>query len=78
MLQVVAAPVDVVNSLGCGDCMAGAISVALDEGRAPLDAIRYGMGAAALNLGEVLMGRLDRARVEELEGRVRLEPVSGS
>ena len=71
-------PVDVVNAIGCGDCMAGAISVALDEGRAPLDAIRYGMGAAALNLGQVLMGRLDRARVEELEGGVRCEPVPGS
>ena len=56
--------------------MSGAIAVALDEGRDPLEAIRFGMGAAADNLGQVLMGRLDRARVEEFAERVRIEEIS--
>lgn len=69
-------PVEMINSIGCGDCMSGAISVALDEGKEPLEAIRFGLGAAADNLGQVLMGRLDRGRVEELSGRVRVEEIS--
>ena len=69
-------PVERVNAIGCGDCMSGAIAVALDEGRDPLEAIRFGMGAAADNLGQVLMGRLDRARVEEFAERVRIEEIS--
>ncbi len=64
-----------VNSIGCGDCMAGGIALALDEGRAPLSAIAYGMGAAADNLAQVLMGRLDRGRVEELAAAVTTESV---
>ena len=68
--------VDRVNSIGCGDCMSGALAVALEEGRAPLEAIRFGMGAAADNLGQVLMGRLDRGRVEELAGQVGIEEIS--
>lgn len=64
-----------VNSIGCGDCMSGAVAVALDEGRDPLEAIRFGMGAAADNLSQVLMGRLDRGRVEELAGKVSIEEI---
>ena len=69
-------PVDRVNSIGCGDCMSGALALALDEGQSPLEAIRFGMGAAADNLGQVLMGRLDRGRVEEFAGQVGIEEIS--
>ena len=55
--------------------MSGAVAVALDEGRDPLEAIRFGMGAAADNLSQVLMGRLDRGRVEELAGEVSIEEI---
>ncbi len=68
--------VERVNSIGCGDCMSGALAVALDEGLEPLEAIRFGMGAAADNLGQVLMGRLDRERVELLAERVRVEEIA--
>jgi len=65
--------VEAVNSIGCGDCMAGAICVALDEGREPLEAIRYGIGAAGDNLAQVLMSRIDRGRVEALAEGVSIE-----
>ncbi len=68
--------VDQVNSIGCGDCMSGAVAVALDEGSDPLEAIRFGMGAAADNLGQVLMGRLDRGRVEAFAAQVSIEEIS--
>ena len=68
-------PVEVVNSIGCGDCMAGAIALALDEGQEPLAAISYGIAAAADNLTRVLMGRLDRRRVEELAAEVKTEAI---
>jgi 1-phosphofructokinase family hexose kinase len=55
---------NVVNPIGCGDCLAAGIAVALEGGRTPLDAIRFGMGAAIDNLGQLLPARLDRARVE--------------
>ena len=67
--------VEAVNSIGCGDCMAGAIALALDKGREPLAAISYGIAAAADNLATVLMGRLDRQRVEELVAEVRAESI---
>lgn len=67
--------VEAVNSIGCGDCMAGAIALALDTGREPLAAISYGIAAAADNLATVLMGRLDRQRVEELVTEVRTEAI---
>ena len=55
--------------------MAGAIALALDTGREPLAAISYGIAAAADNLATVLMGRLDRQRVEELVTEVRTEAI---
>ena len=67
--------VETVNSIGCGDCMAGAIALALDKGQDPLAAISYGIAAAAENLATVLMGRLDRQRVEELAAEVRTEAI---
>ena len=56
----------VVNPIGCGDCMAGGIAWALEQGRDPLDAIRFGVAAAADKVGQVLPGLVDRGRVEEL------------
>ena len=55
--------------------MAGAIALALDEGQEPLAAISYGIAAAADNLTRVLMGRLDRRRVEELAAEVQTEVI---
>jgi 1-phosphofructokinase family hexose kinase len=54
-----------VNPVGCGDAMTGAIAQGLDDGLEPIDAVRLGMAAAANNLEQLSMGRLDRRRVAE-------------
>jgi len=65
----------IVNPIGCGDCMAAGIAHATREGREILDAVRFGMAAAAENLRELLPGRLDPARVEQRAKDVRVEAM---
>lgn len=62
-----------VNPIGCGDCLAGGIAEALDRDVPPLEAIRWGMGAALDNLSQLLPARLDVARVQAFAERVRIE-----
>lgn len=50
---------EVVNPIGCGDCMAAGISWALFSGQAPLEAVRFGMAVAAAKVGQLLPGQLD-------------------
>jgi 1-phosphofructokinase family hexose kinase len=59
-------PKDVVNPIGCGDCMAAGIAAALSRGRDPLDAIRYGIATAADKVSQVLPGLVARERVDAL------------
>lgn len=64
----------VVNPIGCGDCLAAGIAVALVEGRAVPDAVPFGMGAAADNLEQLLPCRLERSRVERfVDGVTRVD-----
>lgn len=67
--------VDVVNPIGCGDCLAAGIAVGLDEGQSTLDAIRLGMAAAAENAKDLLPARLDRKRVDDVSKTITLEMV---
>lgn len=53
------------NPIGCGDCMAAGIAHALAEGRAPADAVSFGMAAATENLEHLLPARL---RLEVVRG----------
>ena len=55
---------EVVNPIGCGDCMAAAVAWAIRDGRGIVDAVRFGIAAAAENLRELLPGRLNLAKVE--------------
>src|SRR5262249_46923190 len=57
---------EVVNPIGCGDCMAAAMAWALAWGQDIMDALRYGAAAAADKVGELLPGRIDAGRVEAL------------
>ncbi len=66
---------DVVNPIGCGDCMAGGIASAIWHGAEPLEAIRYGLAVAAAKLGQVLPGLLDPADVQALLPGVEVTPV---
>ncbi len=58
----------VINPIGCGDCMAAGIAWALFRGQSPIEAIRFGVGTAAAKISQVLPGQLD---VSELDGLVR-------
>jgi tagatose 6-phosphate kinase len=50
---------EVVNPIGCGDCLAAGIAWATRRGDSIVDAVRFGLGAAADNLGQLLPGRLE-------------------
>ncbi len=54
---------EIVNPIGCGDCMAAGIAWAVRDGREMIDAVKFGMAAAAENLRHLLPGRLDPATV---------------
>lgn len=65
----------VVNPIGSGDCFAAGMAVAISQDRDILSAIRYGLGAAADNVGQMLAGRIDPTRVAKLAESVRMETV---
>jgi tagatose 6-phosphate kinase len=67
---------EVVNPIGCGDAMAGAIAWAVRDGRDMVSAVRLGIAAACDNLGQLLPCRLNLARIETMVDDVRLEKVS--
>jgi 1-phosphofructokinase family hexose kinase len=58
-------PAEVVNPIGCGDCLAAALAWGLYRGLAPLEAVRYGLAAAADKLGRLLPGQVERGQVDE-------------
>jgi 1-phosphofructokinase family hexose kinase len=62
--------IEVVNPIGSGDCLAAGIAVGLARGDDVVDAVRYGMAAAAENAGQLLPARLDPTRVEALMGTI--------
>jgi 1-phosphofructokinase family hexose kinase len=66
LFRIEPAAAAVVNPIGCGDCMAAGIALALHQGRQPVDALRYGAAAAAAKLGELLPAGVDPSRVEML------------
>jgi fructose-1-phosphate kinase PfkB-like protein len=65
-------PAEVVNPIGCGDCMSAGIAQGLQVGCEPLDVIRRGMAVAANKLGQLLPGFVEREQVEALVARVQI------
>ncbi len=59
-----------INPIGSGDCLAAGLAWALREGMEMLDAIIFGMAAAADNAAAMLPGRLDLARVRTLLSKI--------
>ena len=59
---------EVVNPIGCGDCLAAGIAWATARGDGIVDAVRFGIGAAGNNLGKLLPARLDVERATALAG----------
>jgi len=64
-------PCEVVNPIGSGDCLAGGIALGLFRGRDPVEAVRFGIAAAADRIGRLLPSDLDAARVERIAAGVR-------
>ncbi len=52
------ARVPTVNPIGCGDCLAAGIAWSAEQGSDMLDAVRFGMAAAAENASMLLPSRL--------------------
>ncbi len=50
---------EVVNPIGCGDCLAAGIAVGLSRGQTIVDAVKLGIGAATVNLGDLFPARVD-------------------
>src|SRR5262249_38072593 len=69
--------VKTVNPIGCGDCLAAGIAAAFAEGRDEIDAIRFGMAAAADHAGQRLPARIDRSRTEALTAAIKVLATSG-
>ncbi len=63
---------EVVNPIGCGDSLAAGIAWATRRGDSILDAVRFGIGAAADNLCKLLPCRLDLTNATALAGQVEV------
>lgn len=69
--------VDVVNPIGCGDCFTAGLAFAMqlyNDGM--LEAIRFGIAAAASNATQLLAARLDLQEVTSLVGQVLIESTA--
>jgi tagatose 6-phosphate kinase len=64
---------NVVNPIGCGDCLAAGIAWGLAAGRPPLDSIALGIAAAAQNATQLLPGRIDEKMVIDQSQNVVFE-----
>lgn len=58
--------VNVVNPIGSGDSLAAGLAASLDLGSDVLEAVRYGIAAAAFNATQLLPCRLEPSRIQEL------------
>jgi tagatose 6-phosphate kinase len=63
------------NPIGCGDALTAGLAVAIARGDGVVDAVRYGMAAAADRLRSILPGRLDPARVAAIVPTISAVPV---
>lgn len=70
--QLTPPKVTTVNPIGCGDSLAAGIAIATHEDAPLVEAVRFGMAAAAHNAELLLPARLNRARVNELVGEIQI------
>lgn len=67
--------VEVVNAIGCGDCLTAGLAAALAEGQDIPTAVRFGIAAAGENARQLLPARLNLQRVRTLSERVETKRV---
>jgi 1-phosphofructokinase family hexose kinase len=73
--RIVPPQVEVVNPIGCGDCLAAGVAAGLAAGQSMLEALRLGFACATDNARQVLPARLDPGRVARLASEVRIDAV---
>ncbi len=69
------APEKAVNAVGCGDALIGGLAAGLLAGKNLARAAALGAAAAADKLSHLHPGRVERAGVEAIAGRVNVSPV---
>ena len=67
--------IEVVNAIGCGDCLTAGLVAALDQGKALPDAVCYGIASAGDNATQLLPSRLNTERVRALADRVSIARI---
>jgi len=67
--------IEAVNPIGSGDCLASGIAWGVYRGMDMLEAIRFGIAAAAENASMLLPARLNPERVKSLAARISLEQL---
>lgn len=68
--------VQVVNPIGCGDCLAAGIAWRIAAGDDMPEAVRYGIAAAAENATTLLPSRLDPYQVKRLAASITQDRLS--
>jgi tagatose 6-phosphate kinase len=67
---------EVVNPIGCGDCLTAGIAVFLEVSDEMIHAVRFGMAASVVNLGQLLPARLSLEQVEQTVQDVTVDEVT--
>ena len=65
--------IEVVNPIGCGDCLAAGIAWGAEQGLPPVDSVRLGIATAAENAARLLPARIDASRVRSLAAAITVE-----
>ena len=66
----------VINPIGCGDCLTAGLAWGLHEGQSLLDAVKLGMACAAQNVAQLLPGRLDAPAARTLVASIAPLPAN--
>jgi len=66
----------IVNPIGCGDCLTAGIAVFLDVGPQMVRAVRYGMAAAVVNARNLLPARLSLEEVDRTVQDVTCDEIT--
>lgn len=67
--------VEVVNTVGCGDSMVGALAVGFEKGMEPKEALRYAASVGTANALSPDTGNFDPKVQKELFGKTTVEKI---
>lgn len=67
-----APPIKALNSVGCGDAFVGAVCVGYMQNLSFQECLRLAVAAGTVNAATLIPGRIDKAQVNKMKGRVKL------